>query len=277
VNLGPGLAVIERVRAWGVLCALANRRRLCKTLQSARVKLAEVIKPQEVGVSAVASHERVRISIPAGVKILRLGGRIDIDYGDVAGKQRQRTVLTRGRQSGYSPFGGHRNDGGVAVVTLLELAQGREDEVGEDEGGESGHGSPCPITARNDLAGVLTGHRHVAADGCELPSTCGVKNDSFAAVVAVDWDWTAPKPRLQSVSTMRASHSLGHLVTVGHNYLVTLPGRDAILSRYPAGQPFSIGGPQTAELAEAYLVLAGASLNAIHSMREQLLGPGVND
>jgi hypothetical protein len=51
----------------------------------------------------------------------------------------------------------------------------------------------------------------------------------------------------------------------------------AVIGRYPAGQSFSIGADNTAELVEAYLVLAGAPLSAIHKMREDLLGAGANE
>jgi hypothetical protein len=50
-----------------------------------------------------------------------------------------------------------------------------------------------------------------------------------------------------------------------------------VVDRYVPGQPMSLGANHAAELIEAHLVLSGSSLARIHTMREALLGAGVND
>lgn len=69
----------------------------------------------------------------------------------------------------------------------------------------------------------------------------------------------------------------GWVLAPGGNYRPMSPEQAAeVIARYAPNQPFTIGARETAELAEAIQVLAGAPLAQIHSIREVFLGPGVN-
>src|SRR4051794_15269024 len=86
--------VIERVRIQGFGCNAAAYWG-CQ-LPNARTKPTNpgVLTQQQIGLYAIASQAQARIEIPGGPVTMTFGGRLEIDYSDVVGDQRQRTVIT---------------------------------------------------------------------------------------------------------------------------------------------------------------------------------------